>query len=105
MMTQEDRDEKLKQVQDLGKHAQGKKEYIKFLEGKHLTLSRMILANCYECNGYYADGKEDCECDSCVFYAINPYNPNKVGIRAPSDVPRKGPVRPKADSVGHENGF
>jgi len=42
-MTQEDRDEKLKQVQDLGKHAQGKKEYIKFLEGKHLTLSRMIL--------------------------------------------------------------
>jgi hypothetical protein len=92
-MTPEDRDEKIAQVEKFGKHARGRKEYLMFLHGEHLTLRQRSLANCYECNGYYADGKEDCKGDSCAFYPVNPYNPNKEQIRGASDVPRKGPTR------------
>lgn len=57
-----------------GKKAQGKKEYIEYLEtGKKLPPKKAILANCYQCLGFYDSGKVDCEIVDCVFHEYMPY--------------------------------
>jgi len=103
-MTQEERDEKLEQVKEMGGHVRGRNDYIRFLKGEKLTLSERILANCYECNGFYADGRADCECDSCPFYEVNPCNPAKVAFRAPSDLSGKATVVPETGSKTIDKG-
>lgn len=51
----------------------GKKELLDHLSGIQLTASRAIIAKCYECNGYYVDGAEDCRMPDCPLYLFNPY--------------------------------
>ena len=48
-------------VEKNGTAARGKREYLAFLRGEHLTLKQRVLANCYECTGMYTDGREDCD--------------------------------------------
>jgi hypothetical protein len=51
----------------------GKSEYIKILKGQYCTQRERILAKCYDCMGYYADGAEDCRVSSCPLYKLMPY--------------------------------
>ena len=61
-------------VEKNGTAARGKREYLAFLRGEHLTLKQRVLANCYECNGMYTDGREDCnQEETCVFHVYMPY--------------------------------
>ena len=48
-------------VEKNGTAARGKREYLAFLRGQHLTMKQRVLANCYQCTGMYTDGREDCE--------------------------------------------
>lgn len=43
----------------------GKKELAHYSKGIQLTSEEAIIAMCYSCMGYYADGKEDCKIPSC----------------------------------------
>ena len=61
-----------------GKTAQGKKELIKHLEGQRLTLKQAVLARCYDCAGFYADGKLDCNMPHCSLHPFMAYNQNRV---------------------------
>ena len=54
--------------------AKGKKELLKYLEGKSLSRKEAIMAMCYECMGYYIDGKEDCEIPECPLFQYMPYS-------------------------------
>jgi len=64
-------------VEKNGTAARGKREYLAFLRGQHLTLKQRLLANCYECTGMYADGREDCgQIEACVFHVYMPYRNN-----------------------------
>jgi hypothetical protein len=51
--------------------------------GATLTARQAIIAQCCECSGYYADGKEDCENPLCSLYPFMPYaqfrKPNRGG--------------------------
>ena len=60
-------DELIAQTQE-GKAFQGKQELIRHYQGKRLTMSEAIKANCYECMGYYDAGAEDCGCPQCPLY-------------------------------------
>jgi len=62
-----------------GKKAQGKNEYIEYLESCiKLSFKKAILANCYQCMGFYGSGKrDDCEIVDCPLY---PYMPYRRGI-------------------------
>ena len=51
----------------------GRKEYGDFLKGKKLTYRESVLAKCYSCTCYYADGTEDCETEDCPLYLQMPY--------------------------------
>ncbi|HME43599.1 MAG TPA: hypothetical protein VKF36_10970 [Syntrophorhabdales bacterium] len=65
-------------VEENGTAARGKREYLSFLGGQHLTMKERILANCYECTGMYTDGREDCEMETCAFHVYMPYRKNGV---------------------------
>lgn len=56
-----------------GIKAQGKKEILKYLKGNRLTLRQAILAKCYDCMAFYADGRNDCKDADCPLYPFMPY--------------------------------
>lgn len=64
-------------LDDIEKHgvlAKGKKELIKHIHGDRLTIREMVIAKCYDCIGYYSDGRgTDCEIPECSLYPIMPY--------------------------------
>lgn len=53
--------------------AQGKNELLKHFAGKPLTRSQAIKAKCYDCMGYYHDGKNDCSIKHCPLYPFMPF--------------------------------
>lgn len=52
---------------------QGKKEFIKHLNKERLTLRQATLAVCYDCSGFYSDGRKDCEVPDCPLWPFMPY--------------------------------
>ena len=69
-----------------GAAARGKREYLRFLRGQHLTMKQRVLANCYQCTGMYTDGREDCEIETCAFHVYMPYRKNgAVKVRKVSE--------------------
>ena len=56
-----------------GISAKGRTDLIKFVSGGRLTPLRAIQAKCYDCMGYYADGKRDCEQHDCPLHRFMPY--------------------------------
>lgn len=79
-------EQQMKDVQENGIQARGKKEFIAFLEGKRLTLKQSMLAYCYQCMGYYEAGK-DCQNEYCPFIAFAPYAGKKE--KAKKEGPKK----------------
>ena len=63
---------KIESITNIGIKARGQKELISHLTGRKISLKASVLAKCYECMGYYADGRTDCEGSDCPLY---PYNP------------------------------
>ena len=66
-----------------GKAARGQKELIKHLSGERLTLKQAVHAHCYDCNGFYADGKVDCRLPHCPLHPFMSYNQNRAKQTAP----------------------
>ncbi|MDP3028607.1 MAG: hypothetical protein Q8O04_03770 [Deltaproteobacteria bacterium] len=52
--------DKIIEVEKYGVKARGKKEILKHLSGKKITLLQAVQAKCFDCMGYYSDGKMDC---------------------------------------------
>lgn len=57
--------------------AKGKKELLRHLDKERLTLKQAVIAKCYDCMGFYSDGKVDCKMPDCSLYPFMPYNPSK----------------------------
>ncbi len=68
----------LNNIRKNGKTARGQKELIKHLSGERLTLKQAVLAQCYYCAGYFADGKVDCNMPHCSLHPFMAYNENKT---------------------------
>lgn len=66
----------IKQIERYGVTARGRTELIKYLNGEKITQRQAILANCYTCMGYYADGRNDCKLKQCPLYPFMPYSSN-----------------------------
>ena len=72
--------EKAKHLESVknGKDAQGKRWLIKHLEGGVLTPVQAISAYCYDCMGFFDDGKrEDCGIETCPLHQHMRYNKNR----------------------------
>jgi len=69
-------------IEKHGKTAQGKREYIDYLKTrKKLTPRQAIRANCYQCAGYFIDGKMDCEVNDCPLHPHMSYRKDKAKAR------------------------
>ena len=75
-----DKDNYRKQVEG-APHAQGKRELLKFLDGGRMTLSEAIRAYCFDCTGFFDDGRLDCENDLCPLHPFMPYNKDRQKAR------------------------
>lgn len=64
---------KLESIKKHGESAQGRKELLSYLKGKPLTVNQAVLARCYDCMSYYADGVGDCKAPDCPLYEYMPY--------------------------------
>jgi len=67
------REKEIKRVEKYGKYAQGKKEYIKFLNNEKVSRKDVILSKCYSCAGFYEDIERDCGITTCPLYPYHPY--------------------------------
>jgi hypothetical protein len=56
-----------------GKLAKGKREILRYFYGLKLTARQAIIAKCYDCMGYFVDGKNDCKMKYCPLYEFMPY--------------------------------
>jgi len=65
------------EIRKYGKTARGQRELLKHLAGGKLTFKQAIYARCYDCMGYYVDGKVDCNMPHCALFPFNPYNANR----------------------------
>ena len=65
--------QEIENVKAFGKSGQGRTEYLDYLEGKHISYKQRCLAQCYQCMGYYKDGKVSCGCRTCALFTIMPY--------------------------------
>ena len=57
--------------------AKGKRELEAHLREEKLTPLQSLLAKCYDCMCGYADGRRDCEINSCPNYSRMPYRGKK----------------------------
>ena len=70
-------EERIESIRKHGKAARGQKELIGHLEGDRLTLKQAVNAHCYDCTGFYSDGKVDCGMKHCSLHPFMPYNQNR----------------------------
>lgn len=78
---------KMQDIKQYGKTAQGRKELLKHLSGKKLTFKQAIYARCFDCVGYYADGKIDCDMPECPLYPFMPYKEKQEDRAAKKSLP------------------
>lgn len=70
--------DRIKNIRRNGKSARGQKELVKHLQGQRLTMQQAIYAHCYDCAGFYADGKVDCCLPACALHPFMIYNAGRV---------------------------
>lgn len=69
---------RIAEIQKYGKTAKGRSELIKHFEGQRLSLRQAVYARCYDCTGYFADGKVDCNMPHCPLHPFMAYNENRL---------------------------
>jgi hypothetical protein len=69
--------QRIDDIQKYGKTAKGKSELIRHLEGDRLSRKQAIYAHCYDCMGYFSDGRQDCLMPHCSLYSFMVYNRSK----------------------------
>lgn len=60
-----------------GKKSGGMTNYLKYLSGRKIGLKGAVLAKCFDCCGFYADGRMDCKIQDCPLYPWQPYRESK----------------------------
>lgn len=61
-----------------GASSPNKKSFLKFINGKPIAWRDAGQAMCYECMGYFEDGKIDCYGYDCPLYPFYPYKNKKL---------------------------
>lgn len=51
----------------------GRTLYLKYLNGHKLNARQSVIAFCFDCMGFYHDGRHDCESYLCPHYPFMPY--------------------------------
>ena len=64
-----------------GKSRAGKKDLIKYLQGRKITRNQAIRGKCFDCMGLGEDGT--CDTKACPLYPFSPYSKSlRVAVEA-----------------------
>lgn len=55
----------------------GRKELIKHLKGGKITRKQAMDAMCFQCMGYFSEGRQDCKTPECPMFNFRPYKDTK----------------------------
>ncbi len=69
-------EEVIESIYKFGLTAQGRNDLLKHLNGEKITRKQAMLAKCYDCCGYFSDGRADCELPGCPLYGYMIYAKN-----------------------------
>ncbi|MEW6116972.1 MAG: hypothetical protein AB1553_08735 [Nitrospirota bacterium] len=95
---------KLESIKKHGESAQGRKELLRYLKGKTLTVHQAVLARCYDCMSYYADGVADCKSLDCPLYEYMPYRAlTRKKVRCASKKPVNNAMQKKSSNGKTKN--
>ena len=67
---------------DYGILSSGRRFLVRHVEGGRNTCLQAIKAKCHECCGGFADGRVDCEIETCPLYRWMPYRKSRKGAKA-----------------------
>lgn len=56
-----------------GTRSRGQKELLRYLAGERLTRDQAIKAHCYDCSGFYLDGRINCGIENCPLHPFMPF--------------------------------
>lgn len=79
----------IEQIEKVGSASRGRLELINHLNGGKVTTRQAIHAKCYDCMGYYADGRNDCEIETCPLYSYSPFGSKPAAKRVVSEESRE----------------
>ncbi|HHT9136774.1 MAG TPA: hypothetical protein ACFYEK_05945 [Candidatus Wunengus sp. YC60] len=65
--------ELIEMIEKNGTLSRGKKSLIKHLEGNKIGRKDAMDAKCYDCMGYFIDGRKDCKMPNCPLFKYRPY--------------------------------
>ena len=68
----------IESIEKNGLLSKGKRHLIKHLEGGKLSRSEAMQAKCYDCMGYFSDGRQDCMVENCPMFNFRPYKDGKT---------------------------
>ena len=81
--------DRIEYIEKVGMASRGRAELINYLSTGKGTARQVILAKCYDCCGYYADGRVDCKLETCPLYPYMPYSSKPAPKRAVSEEARE----------------
>ena len=67
------KEQEIEMIKEHGLLSVGKKSLIKHLERGNLTRKEAMQGKCYDCMGYFIDGRSDCKMPDCTLYDYRPY--------------------------------
>jgi hypothetical protein len=73
--------ERYENIEKYGRTLKTKINFLSYLDGKKLTLLQAVKCKCYDCTGYYADGKTDCGLKACPLYPWMPYGEKEAKVK------------------------
>jgi hypothetical protein len=68
-----EREKLISEIEKHGTQSSGKNAMLKYLKGETIHRAAAVKAKCFDCCGYYADGRFDCENNDCPLYPYMPY--------------------------------
>jgi hypothetical protein len=82
------RDLRIADIKKYGLSVRGRREYLKYLNNEKITLRQAVAAHCYDCQGFFADGRAPCPDELCPLWLWSQFRdkePMKTILITPSD--------------------
>jgi hypothetical protein len=83
------REKKIADIREHGIAAVGRAELLAHLDGKRLCASKAIIAFCFDCMGYFEDGKTGCDNPLCPLHPWSPYQAKDLPAAQHRALPEK----------------
>jgi hypothetical protein len=76
----------INEIEKNGGFGKGRVDLLSHLNGNRITRNEAIKAKCYDCSGYYGDGRGDCGVTSCPLYGFMPYRGRRAEVITEAEI-------------------